>query len=268
MIRSLSVALSLLGLAALLTFYIDGCLYEGQAQKSSGSVLYRFIGSAKEGIGDALFLKADQYFHGGVDHHFEHDEGEMEKEGFIESEAEHAHGEIEEDGDWIGKINRQVGVHDHYHLKAHEAKEMLPFLALSVNLDPYHVDAVLTTAYWLGKRFGKIDAAIEVLIEGRKNNPESWEIDADLANYYYEFKHNYLWSAHHYEAAISKSSDQEVPRLKRIEVYYKLAESYSRLARKKEAYETYRSALDLFLPDESTPLRRVIAEKMARLKQE
>jgi len=173
-----------LALAGFFSFAIDRQLHSSQEVFDFQDALFRFVGSAKEAIGDTLFLKADSYYHGGAEMHYEETHEDLEKEGHVEhAEEEHARAE-EAASDWIAGINHKIKSYEHYHLAKMEQKEMLPFFALATSLDPHNVEAILTAAYWLDSHLGKTDAAIETLLKGEKSNPDAWEIDDSLAKIY------------------------------------------------------------------------------------
>ena len=163
--------------------------------------LSRLVGSAKEVFGDTLFLKADSYFHGGAEHENHHDDtaAQVEKEGELE-------GKTEVPQDWIARINHEVGANDLVHLAKDKRREMLPFFALSTSLDPYNVEAILTTAFWLEREFEKPGDALQVLKKGAQDNPDSWEIENALGRFYMKRSDNA--SAHqHFQAALQKAGN-------------------------------------------------------------
>src|SRR3989338_7935905 len=104
---------------------------------------------------------------------------------------------------------------------------MLPFFAIATTLDPYNVEAILTSAYWLNAHFGKLDEAIDVLKKGLKDNPDSWEIAFNLGTFYYKLKKDYAQSETYYLLALEKSSGQDVPKHVLTDLHYYLAEGYS-----------------------------------------
>ena len=191
-------------LAGFLSFTIDRQLHSSQEAFDLQDTLSRFLGSAKEAVGDALFLKADSYYHGGSEMHYEETHEELEKEGAVEhEEEEHARAE-EASSDWIAGVNHKIRSYEHTHLARTDQKEMLPFLALATSLDPHNVEAILTTAYWLDVHMGKTDAAIETLRKGGKSNPDAWEIDDGLAKIYFK-KKDYRMAEQFYLTAIQKA---------------------------------------------------------------
>ena len=117
----LPIWLFLLGIPS---FFLSQKFSIFSTNRFSKDPLYRLIGSVKEVFGDTAFLKADSYFHGGVD------TGLLRHET-IENEA-HGPEANERDTfkkaytDWVYKINSQVKVLEHRHLQGEETKEILP----------------------------------------------------------------------------------------------------------------------------------------------
>ena len=221
----------------------------------------RIFGSAEEMIGDSLFLKADAYFHGGVEAKYrEHDEEDAAKEGHQEQNAA-----SEEPQDWIAKINRQVQSHEHTHLTHDDQKEMLPFFALSTRLDPHNVEAILTTAYWLERSFLKPDEALQTLLKGSEDNPGSWEIDFTLAGLYFRYKKDYLSSARYYSEAVQKSGPAAAPKHFLVDMHYYLAESLRMQGKSAEALAEYRKAGSFYAPADISELKNAIQKKIAEL---
>ena len=177
----------------------------------SSSVMFRLIGSAKEVVGDTMYRKADQYHHGGVSDRFEllfsedadtgksHLRGHDPSEPFLEPEAW--------PDNWIRRVNRRIKVYSHRHLEKEDEKaEVLPFLFLATRLNPHHIEAILTEAYWLGRHLGKVDQAIGTLQRGIRNNPNAWVLDYELGKIYFHLRSDYAQGLIHLENAIRKSS--------------------------------------------------------------
>ena len=225
--------------------------------------LSRFLGSAKEAFGDTLFLKADVYFHGGVMDEAHHDETAeaLEKEGAIEDGE--GHGETAPK-DWIAKINRQVQVHEVVHLSKEKRKEMLPFFAMATALDPRNVEAVLTSAYWLDKEFGKTGDALKVLEKGLRDNPDSWEIENALGRFYFR-REEWAKAGRHLREALGKPSFQKAEDYEHVDLYYHLAGARLQLGKKEEALQAYLEARRFF-GDKTAPfLRTQIEDKIKEL---
>ncbi len=69
-------------------------------------------------------------------------------------------------------------------------REILPWLKLSAKLDPDNVQTYTVTAYWLRIRMHKDKEAEQVLREGLRNNPQSYEILFELGRLYDESYHD------------------------------------------------------------------------------
>lgn len=266
------VTVSLFFGVGVLSFYLDGRLSALESDTHSADPLYRLIGTVKEGIGDTLFLKADSYYHGGVTTGFQEEPENIEKEGRVGTEEEGDHDHHNPSlSDWISRINQQIKASEHYHLAQDEKKEMLPFLAIATELDPYHVEAILTTAYWLDRHFGKSDSAIELLLKARLNNPNAWEIDYHLAKIYFDRKQDYALSESYFLQAIQKMGEKEKEEMNQhilTDLYYHLAESYLHQGKKEDALGAYQKVLSLYSPQEAIPLKMIVEEKIKSLSQE
>ncbi len=217
--------------------------------------LGRLMGTAKEGLGDMLFLQADIYFHGGAAGRYAETREEHAKEGLI------AHAET--GGDWIQRVYRKVHSHAHYHLAGRQKQELLPFFALATRLDPHNIEAVLTTAYWLEAHFGKPDEAAGVLQKGRRDNPVSWEVSFALGSLYFKHKQDHEASVLYFREAVLKSEGLEIERYHRVDMHYFLAESLWRLGRPAEALPHYRRAVSFYGPDESPVLKKILLGRIA-----
>lgn len=216
--------------------------------------LSRFLGSSKEAIGDTLFLKADAYYHGGVAEHVEETAAELAREGHIEDDSTQAR-------DWVDAVNRRVRGTDHVHLTRDEQKELLPFFALAVRLDPHNIEALLTTAYWLDENFGRTDRAISTLKQGFRDNPTSGPLVFQLGRLYHKTK-DFEKSTEAFREALQKSGLEPY---ERREAFYRLGESLEAAGDRSGALGAYRQALALYGPSETTALKGSIAARIASL---
>jgi len=250
-------------LAAVLSYSIEKNFHKVEFSFNLDNSLYRILGSAKEAIGDTLFLKADAYLHGGVEG--KSDSGEdLEKEGKIE-EREHSASGLKTASDWIAQVNDRVKVHEHRHLAKTQQKEILPFIYWATELDPHNVEAVLTAAYWLDRHLGQTDSAVEVLAAGLRNNPGHWEIEQGLADIYFKRKKDAILGERFYAKAIEDVKDKEKDRHSLIELYYFLGESRLSLKKKSGALRAYQMALALYAANEENGLKVQIMEKIKEL---
>ena len=227
----------------------------------SQDMFYSLLGTAKEGIGDIFFLKADTYYHSGVTGEFSEKHGEEQREGMIEEDPALKQKSL----DWIARIHHQVRSYAHTHLTKGQEKEMLPFLVWSTGLDPHNLPAVLTTAFVLDRDFGKSDEAIEILKKGIQECPDSWEIAHDLGKLYFERKKNFKLSEYYFNLAIEKSAGQEMLKDTLAQTYYLLAESRRALGKTPEALDAYQKALSSFEDASPLPLKDIIRNKIKEI---
>ena len=221
--------------------------------------LSRWVGSAQEAFGDALFLKAETYFHGGVVEEGHHDDSaeDLEKEGVLGKGGSTS-------TDWISRINQHVHTNEVMHLNKEKRVEMLPFFAMSTALDPHNVDAVLTTAFWLDREFGKTDDALEVLKTGSRDNPDAWEIEYSMGRIYFRLNEVAV-SEQHFREAARRSRSVSLEEHERMDMNYRWAQALETLGRKTEALNVYQEAGRHF--DEKTApfLQGAIREKIKEL---
>lgn len=230
--------------------------------KPATDPLYQLIGSAKEAVGDTMLLKAESYFHGGSEREFgEENEEERERQGHIHEAHEL---EAHDPADWPALINERVKSHEHYHLRDNEQKEILPFLFLGTQLDPYHVEAQLSTAFWLERQLNKRAEAIEVLMTARRYNPDSWEIAYELGNLYFRAK-QYERAVVFYEEAEKKLGPAVAESMQAAHLQFYLAESWSQIGDAAKARQHYEAFLKLLPPGQAIPLRQQVTQKLESL---
>ena len=194
----------------LLVFLLEACfsmacrlqLHEreliGQAQ--SGDILQIVLGDAKRMFANHFFIKADVYFHRGYYPDFmqqSYAQGPTE----VHIAERHDPGEPAEDEskvdflgkpkNWIDGFGRNFYPSHHSHRDAPgEAREILPWLALSADLDPHQTETYRVGAYWLISNMGKINEAEQFLRQGLRANPDSYDILYDLGLLYLENRHD------------------------------------------------------------------------------
>lgn len=227
----------------------------------SNDPLSRLLGSAKELLGDFAFLKADLYFHHGARRKFDHAHRDHAAEEGAHAEETQASGGA---NDGILLLYNEVVFDGHYELGRGEEQEILPFLSWAVSLSPHNVQAVLTTAYWLERHFGKPDEAAAVLETGANDNPDAWEIEYELGKTLYKQK-NYARAAPHLSEAARKHGPAGEDRILLREIYYYLGESESALSDETDALQAYRKVLDHMVEGEAEPLKEKVLGKIRAL---
>ncbi len=192
------------GLAAYLETWFQG--WQGSRTKSA-DVLNTLLGDSRRMFANHFYVKADEYYHSGFyptifdnRQHFETPHMAADT-GAVQSNN---HGEdtgfLGQPRDWIDAFGRHFIPNRHTHLDeggpsddlsdTEAVGEILPWLKLSTELDPNNVQTYVVTAYWLRVRMNKTAEAEQVLREGLRQNPRSYEILFELGRLYSESKHD------------------------------------------------------------------------------
>jgi predicted Zn-dependent protease len=249
----------------------------------SGDPLGRAIGSFKEAIGDLAFMKADIYFHGGgrylasegrADHETAHEheavgEHEQHEHGHdadhdTDHEANHEAGSASA-RDWVSSVKLQVAPAEHREAQGGQLAEMIPFLAAASKLDPHHVTALLTTAYWLDSHLDRTDEAITLLERGRRDNPLSWQMDAALGEIYLKKHSDPVLASESLQSAVKKMEVATAEPFERRKTWLLLAEAFENSGQLKKSLTAYRQALKLFTPADSKTAIDRVRSKVASL---
>jgi tetratricopeptide (TPR) repeat protein len=165
------------------------------------------LGDSSKMFANSFATKADAYYHSGYyPTIFDNNEAfktlhMAEDTGTVNSQN---HGEetsfMGPPRDWIDAFGRHFMPNRHTHLDeggptddlstSQNVREILPWLKLSAELDPENVTTYTVTAYWLRLRMHKDKEAEQVLREGLRNNPQSYEILFELGRLYSESYHD------------------------------------------------------------------------------
>jgi len=189
----------------------------------SGGLLKTLLGDGRRMFANHFYVKADVYFHSGYypslfeqaqraaisskhlaqeaqEEHDDHDEEEHEKSMSFLGEPQ----------DWIERFGRHFYPSTHSHLdKPGEAREILPWLRLSAELNPARVDTYTLGAYWLRKNMNKTAEAENFLRQGLKANPNNYELLYELGLLYYESRKQPLNARNLWEAALRSWQEQD-----------------------------------------------------------
>lgn len=175
------------------------------------------LGDARRMFANHFFVKADAYFHSGF-YPTIYDNLQSVETPHIAEDAGAAKSKNTGDEDsflgtpqnWIDAFGRQFFPSTHTHLTEGGAngeenlgtvREILPWLKLSSELDPKHVETYVTTAYWL-RRMGKVKEAEDFLREGLHENPGDPYILFDLGRIFYEYRHDPVRARNVWEAGL------------------------------------------------------------------
>lgn len=162
-----------------------------RASDDTGSVLALLLGESRRAFADQVFLKADGYYHQGVYpsvFDLAQPDGKTHLAKQTEGHDHHDHSQPPRvHRDWIEAFGNHFQPTEHRHLDAlRDAREILPWLRLSAELDPHRVDTYTVAAYWLRERMNKVNDAEAFLRDGLRANPGSHEILFELGRLYAE----------------------------------------------------------------------------------
>ena len=232
-----SLVIFLLTAAFALATRIEPWFQTWQGTESRGqNALAALMGDSRRMFSNHFFAKADAYFHSGYypsifDEQSEEGSSPMASAAGA-AEGGHACALIAPPLDWIDSFNRKFFPSEHTHLgergetcpcgqdqgdeeqapEGHaeeevtldEAREILPWLRMSVGLDPHRVESYVVAAYWLRDRMGRVDEAEQFLREGLRANPDSHEILFDLGRMAKENRDNPEYARRLWELSLAK----------------------------------------------------------------
>jgi tetratricopeptide (TPR) repeat protein len=184
--------------------------------------LLALLGDSRTLFANQFFTMADVYFHSGYyptifdarkkpdSGHLdvaEHEEGNSTQSGRKEVQDDDAF--MGKPKDWIEKFGRNFFPTVHTHLQGDTAREMLPWLKLSAEMDPKRIDTYVTASYWLRTRLNKSEEAEQFLREGLRANPDSHEILLELGRIYAYDRKNPRVARNIWERALEEWQHQD-----------------------------------------------------------
>ncbi len=217
--------------------------WEGNRTQSTHA-LAMLLGDSRKLLANHLFVRADVYFHSGyyptifdnreayATPHIGEDAGVMDS---ANTGDEHVF--MGPPRDWIERFGRHFfpsahthlgdehcahceehahaaheDAHAHGHAHDHddtagnteEYREMLPWLRMSVAMDPQRIESYLVAAYWLRERMGREQAAEAFLREGIRANPNSHELYFEMGRIALDARGDANRARHLYDVALRK----------------------------------------------------------------
>jgi len=156
-------------------------------QTVGSSLLDQVLGEARMMVSDAMILKADEYFHGGVrvadcTHAEAHASNSLDLPG---SASAHVHEDEDETQteapprDPWSWVNTRIHVAEHRHMEGNQAKELIPWYWAAVRIEPKNIQAYLLCASVISQDLMNPSEAIRILEEGIRNNPADAEMEID-----------------------------------------------------------------------------------------
>jgi tetratricopeptide (TPR) repeat protein len=219
-----------------------------QRKPTSQSILASLMGDSRRLFANHFFIKSDVYLHKGYYPTIFDRPDDGQKGGGKLHVAEHASGHDHDEHDdhdehglvgflgqprnWIDAFGRNFFPSQHHHLGedaagATEAREILPWIKLSAELDPQRIESYTVGAYWL-RTMSKTNEAFQFLREGLRANPNSHEILFELGACYEERTQTAL-ARNLWELALRRWQEQQVGQ--EHPDYLTLAQILTRLAR-------------------------------------
>ncbi|MDB6129715.1 MAG: hypothetical protein JWM04_822 [Verrucomicrobiales bacterium] len=198
-----------------------------ETREQNASMVTLLLGDSKRMLANHFMAKADAYFHKGYYPTIFDSPKTNEASHLVDSAqgnaraatntakvvVAHHEGDDDDDDDnflgkptdWIDKFGRHFFPSTHSHLKGQgEAREILPWLRISADLDPHKIETYTVASYWLRTQLGKPDVAEEFLREGWKSNPDSFELLFELGRLYAENKKDTPHAIRLWELALQK----------------------------------------------------------------
>ena len=176
------------------------------------------LGDSSRIFANDFYIKADAYYHSGFyptifdnndafkTSHLAEDTGAVASKNKGDEESF-----LGPPRDWVDAFSRHFIPNRHTHLDqggpagdlsgSVEVREILPWLKLSAELDPDNVQTYTVTAYWL-RQMGKTAEAEQVLHEGLRYNPGSYDILFELGRLFNESDHDTIRARNVWEAAL------------------------------------------------------------------
>jgi tetratricopeptide (TPR) repeat protein len=191
-------------------------------RRQSDNFFNLLLGDSSKMFANSFFVKADAYYHSGFyPTIFDNNEGFKTPHVAEDTGAVTSHNSGGEDvnfmgppRDWLDAFGRHFIPNRHTHLDeggatddlstSDNVREILPWLKLSAELDPENVQTYTVTAFWLRGRMHKVAEANQVLLEGLRHNPDSYEILFELGRLYNEDYHDPDRARNVWELAVKK----------------------------------------------------------------
>ena len=117
-------------------------------------VLDAVFGGARVILGRAFYLRADVFFHEGVEYY--------RKKAFT--------------NDVFQRISDSLNPRTHRHLSGQRVREIMPWLYFTLKADPNNIEAIGVTAFWMASQLNRPDLAEQLLQEAQADHPRSHSI--------------------------------------------------------------------------------------------
>jgi len=229
-----------------------------EGNRSNESLMEVALGDGRRLFANHFYLKADAYFHSGfypTIFDAPLDEGENAAMAQEAGATKGKRKELPGPGaarDWVERFGRNFypsvhthldmgGSHNHDHDHDHDhgegmnngaemIREILPWLKVSAEMNPERIETYTVAAYWLRTRMGKVEEAHELLGDGLRANPDSYEILFELGRIHDGHFKDTARARQLWERAFRKWEEQEPAKPEEVRNYFLLAQICSHLA--------------------------------------
>jgi tetratricopeptide (TPR) repeat protein len=221
-LRAILMLVSLLTAGVTLGSWLQPRATKWTGQAEDADALTVLLGDARRMFANHFFIQADVYFHNRYypsifDQAQQASTSEMKPHltgEHHDEDEEKAHEQqmdfLGKPKDWIDRFGRHFFPSEHSHLdKPGEAREILPWLLLSADMDPQRIESYVVAAYWLRKNLGKVNEAEQFLREGLRANPQSYELLFELGRVQKEDRKNPAMACNLWELALRRWREQE-----------------------------------------------------------
>lgn len=260
------VLVAFIMLLVLLAVNIDSFFYYENVSLNvhAGDIFFKIFGQLRHDIAAMLYLKADQYYHGGTAHALGHEhtlQGEMQEE-----HKEHGHDEnehatvIKPQADLLWQINHEIADHPVIHLQGKGAEEVTPWFKMATLIDPNFVPAYVVGGFWIGEYLHKPDQALDFLKKGLFHNPESWQLYEQVGDIYFTVKKDYLKAIAYFKRAYLLMNMDLVTDSQKQKVLLFLAASLEVVKDYKQSLYYYEK-IQLISPEDSLILKKILKLK-------
>lgn len=190
--------------------------WNGGSQSDNAWTL--LLGEGRKLFANEMFTMGDVYFHSGYYPSI------FDRQETDQDVAAPAHGQADDSDstaddflgpppDWIAALDRNFVPNRHTHLnsggatgnqRASTVEEILPWIRLSVEMNPQRIDSYTVGAYWLQSVLNKRDDARDFLFQGLRANPGNPELLLDLGRLYEESYNDTNRAVNVWKAALVK----------------------------------------------------------------
>jgi tetratricopeptide (TPR) repeat protein len=206
------------------------------SRHQSDNFFIQLFGDASRIFANCAFVEADVYYHSGYyPTIFDNNEAFRTPHMAEDTGAVASHNQGEETAfmgpprDWIDAFGRHFIPNRHTHLdqggptddlsKSYEVEEILPWLKLSLELDPQDIRTYVVTAFWLAS-LNQYHLAEQVLRNGLRENPGNAQLLFELGRVYFGNYHKPAQARNIWEAALQSWAQEEpdVPLSERLKM--------------------------------------------------